>query len=105
MGKERKKKEEEIKAADHLFRTLPSYFHVNEALTKEHWAFKTTVVWVFRGMGKRWVKEGIHCTMIKIPTLPNKVTKNNSHHNDKRLESAKVAVKASCCYAFVQNVD
>ena len=41
MGKERKK-EEEIKATDHLFRTLPSYFHVNEALPKEHQAFKTS---------------------------------------------------------------
>ena len=53
VGKERKK-EEEINATDHLFRTLTSYVHVNEALPKRHQAFKTTVVWVFRGMGKRW---------------------------------------------------
>ena len=104
MGKERKK-EEEIKATDHLFRTHPSYFHVNEALPKEHQAFKTTVFWVFRGMGKRW--NPLHNA--KNPhtyclTGHNEVTKNSTHYNDKGLENAQVAVKASC-YAFRQNVD
>ena len=44
--------------------------------------------------------------MIKIPTLPDRTqrTKNNTHYNDKGLENAQVAVKASC-YAFRQNVD